>query len=87
MESLLLDLNAGSALLLSVLDPLLEVEDSCREHAAIHPPRGQQLEQLARTQGGAAGGVQVTMDRGEEQSPGIPGEKAVMRGINGARFW
>src|SRR5208283_2620127 len=26
--------------------------------AAIHPPRGQQLEQLARTQGGAAGGGQ-----------------------------
>jgi hypothetical protein len=40
----------------------LGVEDACREHPAIRPPRGQQLEQLARTQGGAAGGVKVTMD-------------------------
>ncbi len=31
--------------------------------AAIHPPRGHQLEQLARTQSGAAGGVKVTMGR------------------------
>ena len=32
-------------------------------------------------------GGQVTLDRGEEQAHGIPGEKAVMSGINGARFW
>ena len=61
----------------------LGVEDPCREHPAIHPPPVQQLEQFARTQGGAAGGVQVTMNRGEEQAYGIPGRKAVMRSIDG----
>src|SRR5271166_1930314 len=66
----------GSALLLNVLDPLLGVEDACREHPPIHPPRGQQLKQLARAQSGATGGVMVTMDRGEEQVHGAPGEKA-----------
>jgi hypothetical protein len=44
-----------------------------REHTAIHPPPGQ-LEQLARTQRRAAGGVQVTMNRSEEQAHGILGE-------------
>jgi len=63
----------------------LGVEHACREHPAIHPPPGQQLEQLARAQGGAAGGVQVTIDRGEEQARGMPGEKAVMKGIDGDR--
>jgi len=43
----------------------LGVEDPCREHPAIHTPRGQQLEQFARAQGRAARGTQVTMDRGE----------------------
>ena len=66
----------GSALLLNVLDPLLGVEDACREQPPIHPPRGQQLKQLARAQSGATGGVMVTMDRGEEQVHGAPGEKA-----------
>jgi hypothetical protein len=56
----------------------LGVEDPCREHPAIRPPCGQQL---ARTQGGAAGGVKVTMDRGEEQAHAIPGSKAVMISI------
>ena len=65
----------------------LGVEDACREHPAIHLARGQQLEQLARTQGRAVGGVVVTMDRGEEQAHGIPGEKAAMRHIDGDRFW
>ena len=51
------------------------------------PRPGQQLEQLARTQGGAAGGVQLTMHRGEERANGIPGEKPVMRAVDGARFW
>jgi len=46
----------------------LGVEDPLREHPGIHPPPGQQLAQFARTQGRAAGGVQVTMDRGEEQA-------------------
>jgi len=46
----------------------LGVQDPCREHPAIHPPRGQQL---AHTQGRAAGGVKVTMDRGEMQAHGI----------------
>ena len=35
-------------------------QESCREHPVIHPPPGQQLERFARTQGRAAGGVQVT---------------------------
>jgi len=61
----------------------LGVEDPSREHAAIRPARGQQLEQLARTQGSAAGGVKVTMDRGEEQAHGIPGRKAMRRCIGG----
>jgi hypothetical protein len=56
----------------------------CREHPAIHPPPGQQLEQFARTQGRAAGGVQITMDRGEEQAHGIPGGKAVKRCLDRA---
>src|SRR5271157_6462137 len=42
-------------------------------------PRVGRTEQLARAQGGAAGRVQVTMDRGEEQAHGIPGKKAVKR--------
>ena len=46
-------------------------------------PRGQELEQLARAQGRAAGGVQVTMDRGEEQAHGIPERKVAMRAIDG----
>jgi hypothetical protein len=61
----------------------LGLEDPCREHPAIHPPPGQQLEQLARTQGRAAGGVQVTMDRGEEQVHRIPGGKAVIKSVGG----
>ena len=40
-------------------------------------------EQLARTQARTAGGVQVTMDRGEEQAHGIPGRKPVMSRIDG----
>ncbi len=40
------------------------------EHLAIHPPRGQQFGQLARTQRRTAGGVQVTVDRGEKQAHG-----------------
>ena len=50
---------AGLDLPLNVLDPLLGVEDSRCECPAIHSPPGQQLEQLTRTQGAAAGGVQV----------------------------
>ena len=46
-------------------------------------PRGQELEQFARAQGRAAGGVQVTMDRGEEQVHGIPARKVAMRAIDG----
>ena len=42
--------------------------------------------QLASAQGRAAGGGQVTFDRGEEQAHGRPGQKAVMRGSAGARF-
>jgi len=55
------DLRAVSMyyLPLNVLDPLLGVEDSRCEHPAIHSPPGQQLEQPMRTQGAAAGGVQV----------------------------
>ena len=59
-------------------------QESCREHPVIHPPPGQQLERFARTQGRAAGGVQVTMDRGEEQAHGIPGGKAVKRCLDRA---
>ena len=59
----------------------LGVQDPCRERAAIHPPPGQQLEQLTRTQGCAAGGVQVTVDRGEEQAHWIPGGKAVIKSV------
>jgi hypothetical protein len=46
-------------------------------------PRGQELEQLARALGRAAGGVQVTMDRGEELAHGIPARKVAMRSIDG----
>ena len=60
----------------------LGVEDPCCEHPAIHPPPGQQLEQLARTQGGATGGVQVTMDRGKEHAHWIPGGEAVRRWLD-----
>src|SRR5208282_2842223 len=63
---------------------LLSVRNPCPEHPAIHPPPGQQLERFARTQGRAAGGVQVTMDRGEEQAHGIPGGKAVKRCLDQA---
>ncbi len=35
--------------------PLISPEDPCREHPAIRPAPGQQLEQLARTQGRAGG--------------------------------
>ena len=61
----------------------LGVENPRREHPSIDPPPGQQLEQLARTQGGAAGGVKVTMDRGEEQAHGIPRRKALMKRVYG----
>ena len=70
-------------------EPLVErrfalgVQDPCRERAAIHPPPGQQLEQLTRTQGCAARGVQVTVDRGEEQAHRIPGGKAVIKSVGG----
>ena len=60
----------------------LGVQDPCRERAAIHPPPGQQLEQLARTQGGATGGVQVTMDRGKEHAHWMPGGEAVRRWLD-----
>ena len=53
----------------------LGVEHPCREHPAIHPPRGQQLEQLARYIGRAAGGVHVTMDREEKSGAWDNGEK------------
>src|SRR5271157_2474007 len=52
--------------------------------ASNSTPPGQQLERFARTQGRAAGGVQVTMDRGEEQAHGIPGGKAVKRCLDRA---
>ena len=61
----------------------LGVEDPRREHPAIRPARGQQLKQLARAQGGAAGGVKVTMDRGEEQAHGAPGGKPKMGSLDG----
>jgi len=48
------------------------IDDACRKYAAVRPPRGQQLEELARAQRRATGGVEVTMDRGEEQAHGIP---------------
>ena len=59
------------------------VEDPRREHPAIHPPRRQQLEQLARAQGRAAGGVQVTVDRGEEETHGRPGRMGLMSRVGG----
>ncbi len=61
----------------------LGIQDPCRERAAIHPPPGQQLEQLTRTQGCAARGVQVTVDRGEEQAHRITGGKAVIKSFCG----
>jgi len=69
-------------------EPLVErrfalgVQDPFRERAAIHPPPGQQLEQLTRTEGCAARGVQVILDRGEEQAHWMPGGEAVRRWLD-----
>ena len=45
-----------------------EVEHAGEQDAAIDAALGQEFEEVARGQGGTAGGVEVAVDRGEEQA-------------------
>jgi hypothetical protein len=52
---------------------VLVVQDTRGEGPAVRAPRRRRLQQLAGTQRRAAGGGEVTVDRGEEQAHGVHG--------------
>jgi hypothetical protein len=53
----------------------LAVEHTRREHPAIRHPLDQQLEQFPRRRRRTVGGVEVAVDRGEQQPHGTAGER------------